>query len=81
MECRSVSLLRIGQLAKQVGVAVGTIHYYERGGLLLPSELSAAGYRRYTTIDISRLQFIGPRAATGFHTPRDQGVARALFAG
>ena len=80
MECRSVSLLRIGQLAKQVGVAVGTIHYYERGGLLLPSELSAAGYRRYTTIDISRLQFIGPRSYWVSHS-KTQGVARALFAG
>lgn len=59
-------LLGIGQLAKQVGVGIDTIRYYERSGLLPPSERSPSGYRRYTPMDISRLHFIRRAQLLGF---------------
>lgn len=58
--------LGIGQLAKQTGIAIDTIRYYERTGLLSPQERSAAGYRRYTALELSRLRFIRRAQSLGF---------------
>ncbi|NDJ24406.1 MerR family DNA-binding protein [Nostoc sp. B(2019)] len=51
-------LLKIGELAKQTDVAVGTIRYYEGLGLIKPFERSESGYRYYDCEAINRLQFI-----------------------
>ncbi|YAF96825.1 MAG: heavy metal-responsive transcriptional regulator [Nodularia sp. CChRGM 3473] len=51
-------LLKIGELAKQTDVAVGTIRYYESLGLLTPVERSENGYRYYDSAAIKRLKFI-----------------------
>jgi DNA-binding transcriptional MerR regulator len=51
-------LLKIGELAKQSNVGVGTIRYYESLGLLTPVERSENGYRHYDSEAIDRLQFI-----------------------
>jgi DNA-binding transcriptional MerR regulator len=51
-------LLKIGELAKQTDVAVGTIRYYESLGLLTPVERSENNYRYYDGEAIKRLQFI-----------------------
>ena len=51
-------LLKIGDLAKQTDVAVGTIRYYESLGLLTPVTRSDKGYRYYDVEAIDRLQFI-----------------------
>ncbi|QLE46281.1 heavy metal-responsive transcriptional regulator (plasmid) [Nostoc sp. C052] len=59
--CEALSpkkLLKIGELAKQTDVAVGTIRYYESLGLLTPVERSENGYRYYDGEAIKRLQFI-----------------------
>lgn len=58
--------LGIGQLAKQGGVGIDTVRYYERSGLLSPRERSAAGYRRYNTLDLARLRFIRRAQSLGF---------------
>ena len=39
--------LSIGGLAKQAGVAIDTVRFYERNGLLAPAGRLASGYRRY----------------------------------
>lgn len=52
------NLLKIGELAEQAGVAVGTIRYYESLGLLEPSQRSASGYRYYDCAAVMRVQFI-----------------------
>jgi DNA-binding transcriptional MerR regulator len=60
--CDNVSpkhkLLKIGELADQSEVAVGTIRYYESLGLLEPVQRSQSGYRYYTFDTIGRVQFI-----------------------
>jgi DNA-binding transcriptional MerR regulator len=51
-------LLSIGEAAKQAGVSVQTLRHYDKLGLLIPSQQSAAGYRRYSQRDCERLQLI-----------------------
>lgn len=50
--------LKVGELAKQTGLTVRTLHYYDEIGLLSPSAHTATGYRLYTPGDIVRLQQI-----------------------
>lgn len=51
-------LLKIGELASQADVAVGTLRYYETLGLLEPTQRSASGYRYYDLEAVKRVQFI-----------------------
>lgn len=53
-----VKLLKIGELAEQADVAVGTIRYYESLGLVEPVHRSESGYRYYATNAVKRVQFI-----------------------
>jgi MerR family copper efflux transcriptional regulator len=61
-----VETLGIGTLARQAGVGVQTIRYYERNGLLAPRARLASGYRRYGALELSRLRFIRRAQALGF---------------
>ena len=56
----------IGNLAKHAGVGIDTVRYYERSGLLTPSQRLASGYRRYTSLELARLRFIRRAQALGF---------------
>jgi DNA-binding transcriptional MerR regulator len=49
---------KIGELSSATGVTVRTLHHYHEKGLLIPSEISEAGYRLYSKDDIIRLQQI-----------------------
>ena len=51
-------LLKIGELAKQAGLTVRTLHHYDHIGLLSPSARSAGGYRLYNRADVERLHRI-----------------------
>jgi DNA-binding transcriptional MerR regulator len=46
----------VGQVAGFAGVTVRTLHHYDDIGLLVPSERSHAGHRRYNDGDLDRLQ-------------------------
>jgi len=46
---------RVGELAGITGVTVRALRHYDEIGLLVPSERSGAGHRRYTTGDLQRL--------------------------
>jgi DNA-binding transcriptional MerR regulator len=48
-------LLKIGQLARQTGLTVRTLHHYDAIGLLTPSGRAGNGYRMYNRADIARL--------------------------
>ena len=48
----------VGQVAGFAGVTVRTLHHYDEIGLLVPSERSHAGHRRYSDVDLDRLQQI-----------------------
>ncbi len=56
----------IGQLAKRADVAIDTVRYYERNGLLQPSGRLASGYRHYGEIELKRLRFIRRAKVLGF---------------
>ncbi len=51
-------LLKIGELAQQTDVAVGTIRYYETLGLLEPTHRNESRYRYYDFDAIKRVKFI-----------------------
>ncbi|WP_324650934.1 MerR family transcriptional regulator [Georgenia sp. H159] len=51
-----LTVLTVGQVARQFGVTVRTLHHYDEIGLLRPSERTSAGYRLYTEADVTRLQ-------------------------
>ena len=53
-----MQVMQIGQLARQAGVAIDTVRYYERQGLLPPPQRRASGYRDYDARDSARLRFI-----------------------
>ncbi|MGW1614293.1 MerR family transcriptional regulator [Streptomyces sp. NPDC002285] len=48
----------VGQVAGFAGVTVRTLHHYDDIGLLVPSERSHAGHRRYSDAGLDRLQQI-----------------------
>ncbi|MFF7753894.1 MerR family transcriptional regulator [Streptomyces sp. NPDC007971] len=48
----------VGQVAGFAGVTVRTLHHYDGIGLLVPSERTHAGHRRYGDADLDRLQQI-----------------------
>ena len=50
--------MRIGELAELTGVAVETVRYYEKSGLLSPPARAANGYRLYEAAHLERLAFI-----------------------
>ena len=62
----STSLLRIGELATDLGINPKTIRYYEEIGLLPAPVRSPAGYRQYSAADGERLRFIAKAKAIGF---------------
>ncbi|MGH7743580.1 MAG: heavy metal-responsive transcriptional regulator [Candidatus Dormibacteria bacterium] len=58
--------MTIGQLAKQVGVNVQTVRFYERRGLLPDPTRKESGYRIYSPDDLHRLRFIRHAKTLGF---------------
>ncbi|MEO5830698.1 MAG: heavy metal-responsive transcriptional regulator [Rhodanobacter sp.] len=58
--------LTIGAVAKRVGVAIDTIRYYEREGLLPEPLRRASGYRSYGDGAIAQLRFIRRAKNLGF---------------
>ena len=60
-------LLRIQEVAAEVGLTPRSIRYYEEVGLLEPAARSEGAYRLYDESDIARLRFIrGLRDDAGF---------------
>ena len=60
------SPLTIGAVAKRVGVAIDTIRYYEREGLLPEPQRRASGYRSYGDSTVAQLRFIRRAKELGF---------------
>ncbi len=58
--------MHIGELAKQVGVNVQTVRFYERKSLLPEPHRTESGYRQYAKDDVRRLQFVRQAKALGF---------------
>jgi MerR family copper efflux transcriptional regulator len=58
--------LTIGRIAQSAGVAIDTIRFYEREGLLPEPRRRPSGYREYDQATVSRLRFIRRAKDLGF---------------
>ena len=58
--------LTIGHLAREAGVNLETVRYYERQGLLAKPPRSASGYRLFPSDAARRLRFIRRAQQLGF---------------
>lgn len=51
-------MVRIGELAQQVGVSTDTVRFYERSGLLPRAARSENAYREYSAADVEHLRLL-----------------------
>ena len=58
--------MRIGQVAREAGVGIETIRFYERRGLLPRPSRPASGNRDYPADAVDRILFIRRAKALGF---------------
>lgn len=58
--------LKIGEVAKQTGIGIETLRFYERSGLLDAPVRTEAGYRLYGTDALVTLEFIKRAQMLGF---------------
>lgn len=56
----------IGQVAREAGVRIDTVRYYERNHLLPEAQRRLSGYREYGQDDVRRLRFIRRAKELGF---------------
>ena len=62
----NMKALTIGNLAREAGVNLETVRYYERRGLLPKPPRSASGYRLFPSDAARRLRFIRRAQQLGF---------------
>ena len=65
MEPRVVGLT-IGKVARSAALAIDTVRYYEREGLLEKPARTTSGYRHYRPDVVARLRFIRQAKELGF---------------
>ncbi len=65
-ELRSERSLLAGEAAKELGVGIQTLHFYEGQGLIPRPPRTSSGYRHYTPEIIERVRFIRKAQALGF---------------
>jgi Hg(II)-responsive transcriptional regulator len=58
--------LTIGRLAKQAGLGIETVRFYERQGLIEPPPRTDSNYRIYPEEEVGRLKFIKRAKDLGF---------------
>ncbi len=72
-----MEVLSIGQVARQAGLTVEAVRFYEKRRLIEPPPRSESGYRQYPANAVRRLKFIQRAKEAGF-TLRDIGDLLAL---
>lgn len=58
--------LSIGQVAKEAGIGVETVRFYEREGLLPAPQRRPSGYRQYPSDTARRIRFVQAAKGLGF---------------
>ena len=71
-------LFSIGQLAKQAGCKVETVHYYEKTGLMLEPPRTEGGHRIYALPHVKRLTFIRRSRELGFSIEKIKQLLRFI---
>ncbi|WP_308637384.1 ankyrin repeat domain-containing protein [Paenibacillus silvisoli] len=69
-----MNVYRTGPFAELAGVTTRTLRYYDRIGLLKPTDMSEAGQRLYTDNDLERLQQIITLKFIGFSLEQIKGM-------
>lgn len=59
-------MMTIGEVAKAVGVAPTALRFYEREGMLTPTQRTESGYRLYNETSLEKLRFIRAAQSIGF---------------
>jgi DNA-binding transcriptional MerR regulator len=57
---------RIGQVAKETGLSIDTIRFYEKQGLLRRSARTEGGFRLFGSNDVQTLKFVRQAQELGF---------------
>jgi DNA-binding transcriptional MerR regulator len=73
--------LRIGTVAREAGVSVDTVRYYERRGLLRPAGRLPSGYRLYTDAAVARIRLARQLQGLGMTLEEVAELLRAHDAG
>lgn len=63
---QSLSLLKVGDMARRTGKSVRAIHLYEELGLLSPAVRSKGGFRMYSADGVKRIEWIQKLQDMGF---------------
>jgi MerR family copper efflux transcriptional regulator len=63
---QTLSLLKVGDLARRTGKSVRAIHLYEELGLLTPAVRSKGGFRLYSARAVARIEWIQKLQDMGF---------------
>lgn len=50
--------MKVKEVSELASISVRTLHHYDEIGLLVPDEITAAGYRMYSDANLERLQQI-----------------------
>jgi DNA-binding transcriptional MerR regulator len=58
--------MKIGEVARQAGVTVDTVRFYERVGVLPPPARTESGYRDYVPETVERIELTRELQAIGF---------------
>ena len=69
--------LRIGEMAREIGVSPDTLRYYERMGLLPKVERTAGGYRQYPAGSLERVRLVRSAMQFGFSLKQVASFLRA----
>jgi DNA-binding transcriptional MerR regulator len=73
-----VVLLKIGEVAEQVGLSLRTIRFYEEEGLVVPQARTSGGFRLYGEAVVARLRLIKRMKPLGFSVEEMGEVLTAL---
>ena len=63
---QEMKTLTIGQVAKEIGITVEAVRFYEKQGLIAKPQRSESGYRQYQPETLKRIRFIQRAKDVGF---------------
>ena len=69
-----MTFLTIGEVARQAGIGVETVRFYERQGLLEEPQRRASGYRQFDPEAVAVLRFIRRAKELGFTLKEIKGL-------
>jgi DNA-binding transcriptional MerR regulator len=81
MATTAITELTIAEAAREAGVSVHTLRYYERAGLLTPIERNGSGHRRFSAEDVEWVVVCTKLRATGMPIRRIREYAELVREG